>query len=279
MTTFITAPLITLCILPLVATMILAGAIRFFGGRNSDDRLVSASAGVGILWVAVLVVGIPGFPPAKGEDPLALVLLAGLLLGSLVDQFIPTSQGQSRPRDTVLDFAFAIGAVAWVRSEFDLWSLAIFVAWGTLQIRTRRHIVRTTIPATMMLLSAVGLTIVAWTGNTLSEQDLTLGVLSTTLGLCVWLSFNRSLPLGFGYLWGGFTVQLLIALRMVETNLAFAAPIAILGFIFFADTAAEGLVAWKPALKHLQGPIMIGVVSIFPIILATVISTALSQLA
>ena len=56
MTTFITAPLITLCLLPLIATMLLAGAIRFFGGRNSDDRLVSASAGVGILWVVVLVV-------------------------------------------------------------------------------------------------------------------------------------------------------------------------------------------------------------------------------
>ncbi len=279
MTAYILGPLITFCLLPLVATVLMATAIRFFGGRLTNDRLVSASAGVGIVWVTVLVLGMPGFPTPPSGEALPVILLAGLVLGSLMDQFLPVFHGRASILDTVLDFVFAIGAIAWFRNELDLWSIVIFLAWGALQIQLRRCKGKNTIPAIMMLLSAAGLVLVAWTGNAQSERDLALGVLSVTLGLSVWLCLNRSLPFGFGYLWGGFTAQLLIALRMIESNPALAAPIAVLGFIFYADNATASLADWKPGLKNVPGPIMTVVVSLFPLTLAMVIAVAVSQLA
>ncbi|MDG2033364.1 MAG: hypothetical protein P8J29_05460 [Rhodospirillales bacterium] len=279
MTAYISGPLITFCLLPLVATVLIAAAIRFFGGRPTNDRLVSASAGVGIVWVTVLVLGMPGFPPPLGSAALPMILLAGLVVGSLLDQFLPVFHNRARLWDTALDFAFAIGAIAWFRDGLDLWGMVIFVAWGTLQIQLRRYTVRNSIPAVMMLLSAGGLVLIAWSGNAPGVRDLALGVLGVTLGLSIWLFLNRSLPIGFGYLWGGFTAQILITLRMIESNPALTAPIAVLGFIFYADTAAASLAVWKPALKKVPSPLMTGVVSIFPLTLAIVIAAAVSQLA
>ena len=234
---------------------------------------------MGIVWVTVLVLGMPGFPPPLGSAALPMILLAGLVLGSLLDQFLTVLSDRGRLRDTVLDFIFAIGAIVWFRNDLDLWAMVVFLAWGTLQIRTRRYTGRNTTPAVMMILSGGGLFLIAWTGNMHSDRDLALGVLSVTLGLSVWLFLNQSLPLGFGYLWGGFTAQLFIALRMVESNPALAAPIAVLGFIFYADTTSTSLVNWKPALKKFPVPVMTGAVSLFPLALATVIAAAVSQLA
>ena len=229
---YVSSPFITLCILPFVATLLITAAIRFFGGHSTNDRLGSASAGVCIVWVTALVLGMPEFPPPRGGNALPVILMAGLILGSLLDQFLPVFHGRAKLWDTVLDFAFAIGAITWYRGELDLWGFLIFAGWGTLQIRTRRYKEKNTIPAVMMFLSAAGLFIIAWTGNSLSDGNLALGVFSVTLGLSVWLSFNRSFSIGYGYLWGGFTAQLLIAFRIIEANPALAAPIAILGFIF-----------------------------------------------
>ena len=125
MTTYISGSLIAFCILPLVATLIIAAAIRFCGGRLNDDRLVSASAGVCIVWVTVLVLGMPVFPPLPGGRALPVILLVGLVLGSLLDQFLPVLRDRARLWNTVLDFAFAIGAVTWFRGTLDLWCLLI----------------------------------------------------------------------------------------------------------------------------------------------------------
>ncbi len=279
MTTYISGSFIALCILPFVATVIIAAAIRFCGGGLTNDRLVSASAGVCIVWVTVLVLGMPGFPPPRGGDALPVILLVGLVLGSLLDQFLPVLRDQARLCNIVLDFAFSIGAVVWFRGALDLWCLVILAAWGTLQVRTRSSTGSNTIPAVMMFLSAGGLIVIGSTGRTISDGSLSLGVLSATLGLGACLSLNRSLHLGYGYHWGGFTAQLLIALRIIESNPALVAPIAVLVFIFYADTAAASLADWKPVMKKVPSPILTGLVSLLPLTLATVIAVAVSRLA
>ena len=134
-------------------------------------------------------------------------------------------------------------------------------------------------PVVMMFLSAGGLIIIAWTGGAISDEALSLGVFSATLGLGALLSINRSLHLGYGYHWGGFTAQLLIALRIIESHPGLMAPILILGFIFYADTAAASLADWKPTMKKVPSPMLTGLVSIFPLTLAMVIAVAVSRLA
>ena len=278
MTAYISGSFITLCLLPFIATVLIGAAIRFFCRHITNDRLVSAAAGVSIVWVTALVVGMPKFPPTSGETTLPIILLTGLLLGSLLDQFLPIFHKRARMFNTLLDIAFAIGVISWFRGKFDLWGVIIFVVWGILQFRTRGYAGKNTISAVTMILSSCGLALVAWNGNASRDLDLALGVVSATLGLSVWLSVDRHLLLGFGYLWGGFSAQILIALRMIESNSALAAPIAILGFIFFANTAAASLTDWKPALRKVSCLLMIGFVSLFPLTLAVVITVAVSQL-
>ena len=279
MTTYISDPFIAFCILPLVATIIIAAAIRFCGGHPTDNRLISASAGVCIVWVTVLVLGMPEFPSPPGGHALPVILLVGLVLGSLLDQFLPVLRNRARLWRIVLDFTFVIGAVVWIRGTLDLWCLVIFATWGTLQIRAHSYTGSNAIPAVMMLLSAGGLALIAWIGGTTSDEAISLGVFSATLGLGALLCINRSLHLGYGYHWGGFTAQLLIALRIIDSNPALVAPIVVLGFIFYADYAAASLADWKPTMKKVPRPMLTGLVSIFPLTLAMVIAVAVSRLA
>ena len=197
MTTYISDPFIAFCILPLVATIIIAAAIRFCGGGGlTDNRLISASAGVCIVWVTVLVLGMPEFPSPPGGHALPVILLVGLVLGSLLDQFLPVLRNRARLWRIVLDFTFVIGAVVWICGTLDLWCLVIFATWGTLQIRAHSHTGSNAIPAVMMLLSAGGLALIAWIGGTTSDEAISLGVFSATLGLGALLCINRSLHLG-----------------------------------------------------------------------------------
>ena len=89
---------------------------------------------------------------APGGAPLPVILLTGLVLGSLLDQFLPVIHDRAKLWRIVLDFAFAIGAVTWFRNgTLDLWCLVIIVPWGILQIRAHSHTGRNTTPAVMML--------------------------------------------------------------------------------------------------------------------------------
>jgi len=272
MIAFFTGPLFTLVLFPLFGTALIAAAIRYLGWQRTNDRLVSAAASVGIIWVCALVIGLPGFPPPRDGGAMTLLLLAGLILGTLFDQFLPPFKDRTRLLELFLDLAVAFGIITWVLGQIDLWTVAVFVAWGIVLVRTRRFGDNSRLPATMALMSACGLALVARIGDSLIDRDIAIGAFSALIGLSVWLWFNRTLPLGFGYQWGGLSVLLLVGLRIVETNSTMAAPIAVLGFIFFADTAAVSLAQWKPGFSKLPLPVLVIVLSALPIILSSAIA-------
>ena len=214
MTTYISDPFIAFCILPLVATIIIAAAIRFCGGGLTDNRLISASAGVCIVWVTVLVLGMPEFPSPPGGHALPVILLVGLVLGSLLDQFLPVLRNRARLWRIVLDFTFVIGAVVWIRGTLDLWCLVIFATWGTLQIRVHSHTGSNAIPAVMMLLSAGGLALIAWTRCYQRRASHWVFSAPHWSGRIALYQPITSLVTG---IIKGFTAQLLIALRILSS--------------------------------------------------------------
>ena len=266
--------LFTIFLLPLVATAAVAAAIRYFDWQRTDGRLVSAAGGIGTVWISAHIIGMPGFPPPQGGISLTTILLIGLILGSLLDQFLPTSRSRSRNRiwETGLDFAFAFGAIAWFRGQFDLWSAVICLVWGIIFMRLRWNSEKSSTTTVMILLSTLGLALISWTADNLIDRNFAFGVMSATLGMSIWLWLNRSLHLGYGYLWGGFTVQIFISLRIMESNLAMLVPIVILAFIFYSDTTLPSLVKWKPSLRKIPAPIIVGVLSILPIVLSLLIT-------
>ena len=130
----------------------------------------------------------------------------------------------------------------------------IFAGWGTLQIRTRRYKEKYNTDRHDVSISRWDYLLLRWQFPQRWESC-TGRLQCHAWGQASGSPLTDHFPLGYGYLWGGFTAQLLIALRIIESNPALAAPIAILGFIFFADTATASLADWLPAIKKVPGPV------------------------
>ncbi len=205
------------------------------------------------------------------------LLLGGLVIGSLLDQFMPILKDRFRLLNLILDLVFAFAIIAWAMGKLDIWTVVVFVAWGVVLTRTRRFSESIALPATMVMLSAAGLTLIAWIGDSLIDQDLALGTLFATMGMSAWLLFIRSLPLGYGFQWGACSALLLISLRILETNPAMAAAISVLGFIFFSDSAAVSLTRWKPGLGKVPFPLLIIALSTLPVILSVAIALSVAE--
>ena len=82
-------PLLALFLYPFLGTSILAAVINLVGREASHKILISASTGIGTVWVCAFVLGIPSFSLAFESSSIAHVLLAGLFIGTLLDHFLP----------------------------------------------------------------------------------------------------------------------------------------------------------------------------------------------
>ena len=263
------SPIFALFLLPFVGTAVLAGIILLVSRVPSGTKLSSAATGIGTAWVCAVVLGIPDFPPKFGGNSMPYVILAGLLVGALLDHLLPKFSYKRWFAGSVPDFLFAGAVILWIRGEADFWSVLFFVAWGSILLRARRLSNDARMPVIMMVVAAIGLAVIAWIGDTLVDRDLAVGVASTGLGISAWLWFKRDLPVGYSYFWGSFAALLMIALRIFETNTHMAVPILLLGFIFFADSVMLRMKLRPTYLEKFAAPLLVVIISILPIILAS----------
>ena len=99
----------------------------------------------------------------------------------------------------------------------------------------------------------------AWSGRIALYQPITSPGLRVSLGRVYRTAFDR--------------------FEETKYSPALMAPILILGFIFYADTAAASLADWNPTMKKVPRPMLTGFVSILPLMLAMVMAVAVSRLA
>jgi len=265
----ITGSFFALFVLPFFGTIILAGIIGLSGRGASRKILISASTGIGTAWVCAFVLGIPTFQITFDSSSMPHIILVGLLLGALIDHLLPQLGNKYEIIRWSLDLIFAAAVITWIRGEVDLVSILIFLIWGCIQFSARRQANDARMPAIMVVVSAIGLSITAWIGDILADRNLAFGVGSTGLGFFVWLWFKRDIPLGFSFFWSSFTALLLIALRVIETNPLMAVPILVLGFVFFTDSILSRKKRWPTFFKQFAAPIVVCALSILPIVLAS----------
>jgi len=268
MSNFISNPIFTLFLLPLIGTIFLAGITSLDSRSTSGAKLLSAATGVGTAWVCAFVLGIPDFPPAFNISSMPYIILAGLLTGALLDQILPEFGDRRRIPESALDLVFAALVIWWVHGGIDLWAFLIFIVWGSISVRARQLAKDPRLPATMMVIAAIGLAVVAWIGDSLVNRDLAFGVASAGLGISTWLWLKRHLSLGFGFFWGGFAALMLIAIRILETNKLMVVPILLLVFIFFADSVVSRASIRPVFLQQFPASVLVCALSILPIILA-----------
>ena len=265
----ITGSFFALFFLPFFGTIILAGIIGLAGRGGSRKVLISASTGIGTAWVFAFVLGIPNFQITFDSSSMPHIILIGLLLGALIDHLLPQLGNKYKIICWSLDFIFAAAVITWIRGEVDLVSILIFLIWGCIQFSARRQANDARMPAIMVVVAAIGLSITAWIGDILADRNLAFGVSSTGLGFFVWLWFKRDVPLGFSFFWSSFTALLLIALRVIEANPLMAVPILVLGFVFFTDSIVSKKKRWPTFFKQFAAPIVVCALSILPIVLAS----------
>ena len=262
-------PLLALFLYPFLGTGIIAGIISLVGRGPSKTVLISAATGIGTAWVCAFVLGIPSFALTFDSSSIAHIVLAGLFLGALLDHFLPKFYSEHRVISSSIDLTFAAAVILWIRVDIDLWSILIFLTWGIILISSRRHSYDARIPLIMTLVTAIGLATIAWIGDILVDRNLAFGIGSTVLGFTLWLIYKHDLPIGFSFYWSTFTALLLIALRIIEANPLMSIPIFLLGFIFFADSILLRINARFKLFSRLATPLLVGALSLLPIILAS----------
>ena len=269
MSDVITSSFFALFVLPFFGTIILAGIIALAGRGASRKVLISASTGIGTAWVCAFVLGNPNFQITFDSNSIPHIILVGLLLGALIDHLFPRLGNKYEIICWSLDLIFAAAVITWIRGDVDLVSILIFLIWGCVQFNARRQAKDARMPAIMVVVAAIGLSITAWIGDILADRNLAFGVSSTGLGFFVWLWFKRDIPLGFSFFWSSFTALLLIALRVIEANPLMAVPILVLGFVFFTDSILSQKKRWPTFFKQFAAPIVVCALSILPIVLAS----------
>ncbi len=71
-------------------------------------------------------------------------------------------------------------------------------------------------------------------------------------------------------MWGGYMGIGLITLRLLEISESLGVALILIGFVFFADTAAEKLPRPQRIAGWLRSPVLIFALSCLPLILAAI---------
>jgi hypothetical protein len=178
-------PLVQSIVLPFLAALAVAGLGRLFPVR-ARARAIGAAGAIGSLAAFVAILGVPDWPPRGAQQKLAALVLAGILVGAVIEH-IPAAR-----RPWVVVAAVLIGA-AWIvwpllgasGADALLAALAfalVVVITGASGTAKDDALARATPPSI-----AVGaLAIIAVAGNAASLGQLAGALAFAGAGYCLW---------------------------------------------------------------------------------------------
>ncbi|MEK9677896.1 MAG: hypothetical protein VW169_05825 [Rhodospirillaceae bacterium] len=256
--------------LPIAATLIAALLLKIATRSGSASRLETAAVGVALAWILSLTLGAPQFPPPRDGAGVAYFVIGGLVAGAMIDYVLPMIKAANRLWETGLDLAVWLFLIWWMRNGIDVIGLAAFAAWGLAMVRLRRAEPSPLNAHTMAVAAAAGLAIIAWIGDSVVDRDIATGLAIALLTYLVWQIFLLGATAGFALMWGGYMGIGIIGLRLLETSESLGVALILLGFIFFADTAAEKLPLPQRLAGWVRPPVSIFILSCLPLILAAI---------
>ncbi len=256
--------------LPIAATLIAALLLKIATRSDSASRLEAAAVGIASAWIVSLTIGVPHFPPPRDGTGIAYLVIGGLVTGAVLDYLLPMIKAANRLWETGLDLAVWLFLVWWMRGDIDVNSLAAFAAWGLAMVRLRRAEASPPNAHAMAVAAAAGLAIIAWIGDSLIDRDMAAGLAVAVLTYLVWQIFLPGATAGFALMWGGYMGIGLITLRLLEISESLGVALILIGFVFFADTAAEKLPRPQRIAGWLRSPVLIFALSCLPLILAAI---------
>jgi len=263
-------PLLRLLIIPLASAALLTGIIKFSGPKRIGERLTGAAIGVAFAWAAALTLGMPEYPPARDDGAVFYVVIGALIVGILLDLFLPPSRDSNRLIEFSILIVFGLTLIVWLRNDFDLTTVPFFIAWGIVSLRLRHVAAEPGVPVLMLMTMALGLGLVAWAAELPNHQDLAIILACALGGIFPWYLLRPQLPMGASLFLIAGGILLFLSLRMLIESPSLSPAILLLGFILFADSFLSHLPLpprWK---KRAFLILILAALSLLPIGLAVV---------
>ncbi len=273
----LTAALINGVAIPIAVAILLTGAVRFCVGKSRGSLASGASIGIAFLVGYALLLTWPAFPPRSSGQKIAYIVLAGSVIGFLIDLL---RGGRSlRILAAVIWPAVIVGWLGWrqlTNLSMDtavplalLWLAGIFIFE-----RMSETVEKVSSDASVLTLaSAIGASLVALIGASGSIAQLYGAVAGATGGFLLWNWPRARFPFAYGALLGGGGALFALAASLTLFSDASRLALAVLLLIFLAPSVARRVPVKEASALS---PIAIGVVAIAPVAVAVAIALSIA---
>lgn len=252
----LTNPITQTVIIPIVVSFVAVGLLRLVGGSDRGRWLAALGIGLGLIAAYWVTFGIPDFPPVGASRKMFAILVIAAILGLTSDLMrLPTMVAR------ILTALVGVAAILWIGGDKalgEVWPsgvvvLLLMVVMAAAGWRLGEQAEQPTEGGVPLLVTALGMAIVAFIGNTASSAQLAGATAAALGGFLLWNWPKARFRLGPSGL-----MPVLALLAALATQLALFTKIGAyvlipLGFALFADLAVR-----RPATGLLR-PLAIGI--------------------
>lgn len=277
MSEFFANPLVQTVLIPVAGGFILTGLIRFANGRAKGPLVAGAAVGLGFLVGYVLIVGLPPLPPISNQQKLAYVVVAGLVIGFLLDF--------TRRPPFYRELVYALGTAAalyWMAipklGDASAWMhlglIALWLAACLIGYRLEKTRAQVLVACAPLLVAALGIGIIAYFGRTGSYSQLAFALATALGGFMLWNWPIARYPFGATLLLAGAGALAAIAFALALYTEASPYALAMLLLCFLAEPIARLVRKRLPGgrIGEALYPIAVGAVALVPALAAIAVA-------
>lgn len=272
MSQWLADPIFQSVVAPLVVAAILTGVLGFGLGKTIGPRIAAAAIPAGFLVSYWATVGWPAFPPVASNQKIVYLILFGAVIGVIFD--LVQRADKMRWLGPVVWSGAIAGWMGWrmisapstpgLATIGAFWIAGAFVLYASRGTRGGGSV-----PAVMLLIAAIGVSLIALIGSSASFAQLSGGLAAATGGFMLWNWPKSRFSFEWAGAFGGMGALLsLIAALVLFTDASKLALILVLP-VFFADRVAARLpLASRPMLA----PFVLAAVCLVPVAIAVLVA-------
>jgi len=268
--TTLTDPELQSSLIPLLLSIFLTGVLRVLGGQKMGGFLACAAVGVGFVLIAILVNGIPAFPPRSSGQKIVFLVGALTAAGVVIDLL-----NLSKLKRYLISALLLAAAVTWIALPLlKGFTSAATLSWAVVVILSSVALFRLmqTSPSTlnaptMVLCSALAVGAVAMIGATATITQYSFALAALIGGFLLWNWPKFRFPFGTAAILGGGGALALLVTQQTLFTRGSSMPLLALVLVFFCDRALAKIKDFKRNPGPVFAPIILGAICMIPVAL------------